>query len=122
MPLIRVTVADPGLPTTTQDELVDGLTRLAAQDLGRPPDRTVVIVDLVPPERYFVVGRPHDRAVGAHVAVGVTVCANSAEEKSRFIYDTYDLLRESLGAVPPFAGVALYEMGAARPRAPIGWA
>lgn len=42
--------------------------------------------------------------------MSITAGTNSAEEKAQFITGAYALLRETLGVLPPIAGVALYEL------------
>ncbi|MFI1968583.1 hypothetical protein BLA24_05870 [Streptomyces cinnamoneus] len=110
MPFIRVTVSDPGLVPATQQALADGLTALAVSALGKSAGRTTVHVLLTPPGRFFVAGRPMAECTGAHVEASITAGTNSADEKGRFITGAYELLRETLGVLPPVAGVALYEL------------
>ncbi|KIF75419.1 hypothetical protein QR77_19005 [Streptomyces sp. 150FB] len=110
MPFIRITVSDPELPAPTQQALADGLTALAVSALHKSADRTTVHINLVPVGRYFVAGRPPEGCTGAHVEVSITAGTNNAAEKASFIAEAYDLMRETLGALPPIAGVALYEL------------
>ncbi|MFF4405854.1 4-oxalocrotonate tautomerase family protein [Streptomyces sp. NPDC001262] len=110
MPFIRATISNPELDRATQESLAKGLTDLAVTALNKPLDRTTVHVNLVPAERYYVGGVPVDGVTGAHVEVSITAGTNSAAEKARFISETYELLRSTLGLLPPVAGVALYEM------------
>ncbi|NIH79129.1 tautomerase family protein [Amycolatopsis viridis] len=110
MPFIRATISDPQLAPELRSSLAKGLTDLAVTVLGKPLDRTTVHLNLVPADQYFVGGAPVGEATGAHVEVSITAGTNSADEKARFIRRTYDLLRDTLGLLPPVAGVALYEM------------
>ncbi|WP_171170728.1 4-oxalocrotonate tautomerase family protein [Streptomyces sp. I05A-00742] len=110
MPYIRVTVSGPALSPARRSALAEGLTALAVSALGKSAARTTVQVDPVPAGHYFVAGRPVTGATGAHVEVSITAGTNSADEKARFITETYALLRETLGVLPPVAGVALYEL------------
>ncbi|MCT9076612.1 tautomerase family protein [Streptomyces fulvoviolaceus] len=110
MPFIRATISDPHLDRATQETLAKGLTQLSVAVLDKPIERTSVHLNLVPAERYFVAGEPVGEATGAHVEVSITAGTNSADEKARFIRETYELLRTTLGLLPPVAGVALYEM------------
>lgn len=48
-------------------------------------------------------------ATGAHVEVSLTVGLSGAAEKAEFIARVYDLLGDTLGLLPPVAGVALAE-------------
>lgn len=110
MPYIRVTVSDPDLAPTRRYALAEGLTDLAVSALGKSAARTTVHVHPVPADHFFVAGRPVPEATGAHVEASITAGTNSAEEKARFLAGAYALLRETLGVLPPVAGVALYEL------------
>ncbi|MFJ9413575.1 4-oxalocrotonate tautomerase family protein [Streptomyces sp. NPDC101227] len=110
MPFIRVTVSDPDLSPARRQALAEGLTDLAVSALGKSAARTTVHVNPVPAEHFFIAGRPVLDATGAHVEVSITAGTNSADERARFISGAYALLRETLGVLPPVAGVALYEL------------
>lgn len=110
MPFIRVTVSDPDLAPARRNVLAQGLTDLAVSVLGKSAARTTVLVNPVPAEHYYVAGHPVREATGAHVEVSITAGTNNADEKARFIAGAYALLRETLGMLPPIAGVALYEL------------
>ncbi|MFE5995210.1 4-oxalocrotonate tautomerase family protein [Streptomyces sp. NPDC056453] len=110
MPFIRATISNPQLDRATQEALAKGLTDLAVATLNKPLERTTVHVNLVAADRYYVGGEPVSEATGAHVEVSITMGTNSADEKARFISQTYELLSSTLGLLPPVAGVALYEM------------
>ncbi|MFC3998388.1 4-oxalocrotonate tautomerase family protein [Nocardiopsis sediminis] len=110
MPFIRATISDPDLSPAAQKTLATGLTELAVTTLKKPLERTTVHLNLVPADRYYVGGELVTGATGAHVEVSITVGTNSADEKARFIAQTYELLRSTLGVLPSVAGVALYEM------------
>lgn len=109
MPYIRVTVTDADLPTATQRTLAEGLTGLAVSALGKSRARTIVHIDLVPPARYFVDGRPLTGGLDAHVEVSVTLGTNSAAEKAAFIAGADQLLTDVLGPLAR-CGVALHEL------------
>ncbi|MFF7230894.1 tautomerase family protein [Streptomyces sioyaensis] len=110
MPYIRVTVSDPDLAPARRHALAEGLTDLAVSALGKSAARTTVHVHPAPADHFFVAGRPVREATGAHVEVSITAGTNSADEKGQFITGAYALLRETLGVLPPIAGVALYEL------------
>ncbi|WP_433859278.1 tautomerase family protein [Streptomyces kronopolitis] len=110
MPYIRVTVSDPDLTPAHRRALAGGLTDLAVSALGKSAARTTVHVHPVPADHFFVAGRPVREATGAHVEASITAGTNSAEEKAQFLTGAYALLRETLGVLPPVAGVALYEL------------
>lgn len=58
MPYFRVTVTDPDLPADVQRALAEGLTRLAVSVLHKAGARTIVHINLVPADSYYVDGRP----------------------------------------------------------------
>ncbi|MFJ9127070.1 4-oxalocrotonate tautomerase family protein [Streptomyces sp. NPDC102340] len=110
MPYIRVTVTDPDLPAETRHTLAEGLTDLAVSALGKDRSRTIVQIDAVEPDTYYVDGRPlTGGARDAHVEVSITLGSNSAAEKATFIAQANELLTDTLGTLAR-AGVALHEL------------
>ncbi|WP_432178355.1 tautomerase family protein [Streptomyces sp. NBC_00063] len=109
MPFLRVTVTDTALPADAQRTLAEGLTGLAVSALRKSRARTVVHVDLVPADRYYVDGRPLVGGLDAHVEATVTVGTNSAAEKAAFIAEAGELLTKTLGPLAR-CGVALHEL------------
>ncbi|MEU8682573.1 tautomerase family protein [Streptomyces sp. NPDC048611] len=109
MPYFRVTVPDPDLPTDVQRALAEGLTRLAVTELGKSAARTVVHLNLVPPGRYYVDGKPLAGGRDAHVEGSLTAGTNSAAEKAAFLAAADTLLSDLLGPLPR-SGVALHEL------------
>lgn len=109
MPHFRVTVPDPHLPSHVQRSVAEGLTRLAVDVLRKSAARTTVHIELVPPQGYFVDGRPLAGQRDAHVQGSITAGTNSAAEKSAFIAAAGKLLSELLGPLPR-GGVALHEL------------
>ncbi|MWA15681.1 tautomerase family protein [Streptomyces sp. BA2] len=109
MPFIRVTVTDAALPTATRRTLAEGLTGLAVSALGKSRARTIVHIDVVPADGYFVDGKPLTGALDAHVEVSITLGTNSAAEKAAFIADAGQLLTDVLGPLAR-SGVALHEL------------
>ncbi|WP_329565870.1 tautomerase family protein [Streptomyces sp. NBC_01361] len=109
MPFIRVTVTDTALPAHAQRTLAEGLTGLAVSALRKSGARTIVHVDLVPADRYYVDGRPLTGGLDAHVEATITVGTNSAAEKAAFIAETGELMTKTLGPLAR-CGVALHEL------------
>ncbi|MFD3475281.1 4-oxalocrotonate tautomerase family protein [Streptomyces sp. NPDC058695] len=109
MPFIRVTVTDTALPAGIQRTLAEGLTGLAVSALRKSGARTIVHVDLVPADRYYVDGRPLTGGLDAHVEATVTIGTNSAAEKAAFIAEAGELLTKALGPLAR-CGVALHEL------------
>ncbi|MFD4629775.1 4-oxalocrotonate tautomerase family protein [Streptomyces sp. NPDC058284] len=112
MPHIRATVTDPELSADVQQSLAEGLTRLAVSALGKSAARTIVHLDLVPAERYYVAGKPLAGAEGArdaHLEVSITAGTNSAAEKAAFVSEANAFLSRLLGPLAR-GGVALHEL------------
>ncbi|MFE0189983.1 4-oxalocrotonate tautomerase family protein [Streptomyces sp. NPDC058989] len=109
MPYFRVTVTDPDLPTDVRRALAEGLTELAVSVLGKSAARTIVHVDTVPADSYFVAGRPLTGGRDAHVEASLTLGTNSAAQKAAFIARAGALLSDLLGPLAR-CGVALHEL------------
>ncbi|MFD0031644.1 tautomerase family protein [Streptomyces sp. NPDC055059] len=109
MPFIRVTVTDTALTADVLRTLAEGLTGLAVSALRKSGSRTIVHVDLVPADRYYVDGRPLTGGLDAHVEATVTAGTNSAAEKAAFIAEAGELLTKALGPLAR-CGVALHEL------------
>ncbi|MGW0538396.1 tautomerase family protein [Streptomyces sp. NPDC003032] len=112
MPHIRATVTDPDLPAAVRRALAEGLTGLAVSALGKSSARTIVHLDLVPADRYYVGGDPLTGAArDAHLEVSITAGTNSAAQKAAFITGAAALLTDLLGPLAR-GGVALHELHA----------
>ena len=103
MPFIRVIVTDTALPADIQRTLAEGLTGLAVSALRKSGARTIVHVDLVPADRYYVDGKPLTGDLDAHVEATVTIGTNSAAEKAAFIAEAGELLTKTSLARSPVA-------------------
>ncbi len=109
MPHIRVTIPDPHLPADIRRTLAEGLTRLAVSALHKSDARTIVHIELVPADSYFIGGKPLTSGRDAHIEASITAGTNSAEEKAAFIAGADELLSNVLGPLPR-SGVALHEL------------
>lgn len=110
MPHIRATVTGPDLPADLARGLAEGLTGLAVTALGKSAGRTIVHLDPVPADRYYVAGNPlADGARDVHLEVSITAGTNSAAEKAAFVSQAAAFLAELLGPLAR-AGVALHEL------------
>ena len=104
-----MTVTDPDLPADVQGAIAEGLTGLAVSALHKSAARTIVYINLVPADRYFIDGKPLTGDRDAHVEVSITAGTNSAAEKAEFIARAGELLSDILGPLPR-GGVALHEL------------
>ncbi|MFF8654427.1 tautomerase family protein [Streptomyces huasconensis] len=110
MPHIRATITGPDLPPDVRRTLAEGLTDLAVSALGKSGARTIVHLDLVPADRYYVGDRPLTGAArDAHLEVSITAGTNSAAEKAAFITEAHAFLSGLLGPLAR-GGVALHEL------------
>lgn len=109
MPFARFTIADTELAADVQATLAKDVTALLERDLLKEPEVTVVQVNLVPAERWFVAAERVE-GTGAHLEVSITAGTNTAAEKAAFIQHAYELLAEHLHPLPAAAYVALYEL------------
>ncbi|MEU7645822.1 tautomerase family protein [Streptomyces huasconensis] len=110
MPHIRATITGPDLPPDVRRTLAEGLTDLAVSALGKSGARTIVHLDLVPADRYYVGGEPLTGAArDAHLEVSITAGTNSAAEKAAFITEAHAFLSGLLGPLAR-GGVALHEL------------
>lgn len=110
MPFARITIADPDIAPDVQAALAADITALLEKDLLKEPEVTVVQVNLVPSERWFVAGVRPVSATGVHLEVSITVGTNTAQEKAAFIEHADEVLFRHLGPLPSAAYVALYEL------------
>ncbi len=85
-------------PQTAQrhEALAQALTRLTAQHLDKRAEVTAVMVDNLPPERWFVGGQSVTRAT-AFLEISVTQGTNTPAQKAAFIEATYAELQHQLG-------------------------
>ncbi|MET8686046.1 4-oxalocrotonate tautomerase family protein [Streptomyces sp. NPDC004732] len=110
MPHIRVTVTDPHLPADIGRALAEGLTGLAVTALGKSAERTIVHLDPVPADRYYVAGKPLAHSTrDVHLEVSITAGTNSAAQKAAFITGAAAFLADLLGPLAR-GGVALHEL------------
>ncbi|WP_330180291.1 hypothetical protein OHB26_28250 [Nocardia sp. NBC_01503] len=110
MPFVRITIADPDIAPDTQAALAADITGLLEKDLFKEPEVTVVHLNLVPADRWFVGATRPAQATGAHLEVSITLGTNTSQEKAAFIEHAYDVLNTHLGTLPGAAYVALYEL------------
>ncbi|RDI63101.1 tautomerase family protein [Nocardia pseudobrasiliensis] len=110
MPFARLTLADPGVSADVRTRFAAEITALLEKDLLKEPEVTVVQVNPVLPENWFIMGEHPERSTGVHLEVSITAGTNTAQEKSAFIAHAYQLLADLFGPLPAAAYVALYEL------------
>ncbi len=102
MPMITLQVAaepDDGLTA----RLVEAVTALTAEHLGKDPGVTAVAVEYVPPRRWFVAGRSTEALHRAafFLDVRITDGTNTKDEKARYVAEAFAALDRLLGGVHP---------------------
>ncbi|BAW06168.1 tautomerase family protein [Nocardia seriolae] len=110
MPFVRLTIADPDIAVDVRSALARDLSALLESGLGKEYEHTVVHIDLVPADRWYVAGVHPGEGTGAHLEVSITAGTNTPEEKAAFISDAHELLGRRLGVLPAAVYVALYEL------------
>lgn len=90
MPMITVQIAaDPD--ERLAREVVDTVTRLTAEILGKDPRVTAIAIDFVPPYLWFIAGKSaHDLGKAAFfVDVRISDGSNDKDEKARYVAATF---------------------------------
>jgi 4-oxalocrotonate tautomerase len=110
MPFIRLIIADPALSGDTRRSLAAEFTRLVDHELDKEPLDTVVQVTLVPPQSWFVGGRPTTGGTGVHCELSITAGTNTEAQKAEFLRRAHATIGSHLGVLPGAVYVALYEL------------
>ena len=133
MPYIHIRVASEYLSPHQIRQLSQGTTRLMNERLRKRPDLTVVTVETLPPERWFLAGAPIPTrghctrtarplrwlagasplptgACAAMAEIKITQGSNSAEEKAAFLADFHRLLGDCLGPLDTPAYVVIHDV------------
>jgi phenylpyruvate tautomerase PptA (4-oxalocrotonate tautomerase family) len=87
MPYIHIRIASESLPASQIQRLGTGTTRLMADILRKRPELTVVTVEALAPERWFLAGNPLPPAgaCAAMAEIRITQGSNRVEEKAAFL-------------------------------------
>jgi len=110
MPIINIKIAHPEGQT-----LIPKVAALAADltagILGKDPKLTAVVVDSVPPDRWFVAGRSLAELGQASFFLEVRVVdgTNTKDQKARYVAEVFRSFGELLGAVHPESYVHVVE-------------
>lgn len=133
MPYIHIRVASEYLSPFQIRRLGAGTTKLMAERLRKRPEVTVVTIETLQPERWFLAGaaiptRGHctrkaralrwlraasplaSGACAATAEIKITQGSNTAEEKAAFLADFHQLLRDSLGPLDTPAYAVIHEV------------
>ncbi|MGI5131246.1 tautomerase family protein [Pseudonocardia sp. CA-107938] len=110
MPFARLTIADPTVSPSVQQELVRSVGKLLVDVLHKEAEVVVTHVNLTSPQQWYVGGELVTGATGAHLEVSITAGTNSAEEKSAFVAQAYAALADALGVLADTVYVAIIEL------------
>lgn len=92
-------------------QLVPQLTALTCEVLEKRPEQTLLILDFVPHEQWFI----HNRSLVEHgrnafrLEVTVTDETNTKAQKARFHREAYVLLAELIGNLHPHSNVHIID-------------
>src|SRR5512141_1560830 len=102
MPMITLQLAGEPSGDLTR-RLVEAVTRLTAERLGKDPGVTAVAVQWVPRDQWFVAGTSTDQRgrPAFFLDVRITDGTNTKDEKARYVADAFAALDRLLGGVAP---------------------
>lgn len=111
MPTLQLKLT-PVLPAPAQAALAAELTQLTATVLGKRPEVTAVLVELVElVPQWFIGGVPVAQAT-AWLTISITAGTNTAAQKAAFIAAAHALLQRHLGTLAPASYVIVHELPA----------
>lgn len=113
MPTLVLKLAPLPEPSRCQ-ALASALTRITADTLGKRADVTAVLIEALPPTRWWVGGEPVVRAT-AMLEINITAGTNTEAEKSRFIEAAFAELQRQCApdaALEPASYVIVHELPA----------
>lgn len=109
MPFVRLTLNAPDLPQATVDELAGSITQLLAEDLDKLARITVMQVELVPEQSWFIGAKPVT-GVGGNMQVSLSSGINTDKEKAAFIDHAYAALGRILGPLAEIFYIEVHEI------------
>lgn len=109
MPFVRLTLNSPSLDPLVEKELATSITDLLAQDFGKNADITVVQINLVPAESWFIGSEPVE-GTGGHLEVSVSTGINTDIEKEALIAHAYAELERILGKLAQIFYIEVHEI------------
>lgn len=113
MPMLTVRIASQHRAGLVE-EVVAAIGDLTARVLRKDPSVTVIAVDLVARERWFVGAASLaelDKS-GFYVNISVTDGTNSKDEKGEFVSETFAIMQRILGDVHPSSYVLVSDVKA----------
>lgn len=113
MPGLRLTVSGDG-NTGLSDRLAAELTALTCSVLGKEPVKTMVLVQYVPREHWFIAGSSL-AAQGKNsfrLEVTITEETNTKSQKAEYHRQAFDLLSTLIGNVHPHSNVHIIDCAA----------
>ncbi|MDB5947360.1 MAG: hypothetical protein JWQ33_2386 [Ramlibacter sp.] len=113
MPTLKLTISPLQNPDRYAS-LARALTRITAQQLGKRPEVTAVVIEDLPQAQWFVAGRQVQRPA-ALLEISITQGTNTQHEKAAFIEAAFSELQQQLadgGALEEASYVIVRELPA----------
>ena len=95
MPTLQLKLSSP-VNEAGPGALAEELTRLSAELLGKREEVTAVMVDVLPPGRWYISGQPVSEPT-AWLEISITAGTNTEGQKAAFIHAAHTALRRALG-------------------------
>lgn len=113
MPFITIKITGKPLTQTEKVSLLNGLTDLSQQHLGKRREVTAAVLEEVPPTHWCIAGEPLPEATtSAYAEILITAGTNSDEEKAAMIRATTDRLAEILPGLATASYAVIRELPA----------
>ena len=110
MPMITLRYVTPAPKPGLDAALAAEASRLAAEELGKDPGVTAVLVEPAAPASWFVAGeRPAEKGLAAvWLDIKVTAGTNTVAETTRFVEAAFPAMERLLGTLHPESYVLVH--------------
>ncbi len=99
MPTLQLKISPP-VPDAVQDALAAELTALTAGLLGKRPEVTALMVEVLPAARWYI-GAAAEPGPTAWLEISITAGTNTAAQKAAFLEAAHAALQRHLGRQQP---------------------
>jgi 4-oxalocrotonate tautomerase len=110
VPTLNLRLAPP-VDAMRARALAGALTELTAEVLGKRREVTVVTVESLPPDHWFIDSNPASQAT-AQLQIHITSGTNTAEQKARFVEAAFALLQRHLAPQGALAAASYVQVHA----------
>jgi len=104
VPTLQLKISPP-VSATVQQALAGELTQLTAELLGKRPDVTALMIELLPATQWYI-GARAEPGPTAWLEISITAGTNTAQQKAAFIDAASAALQRHLGARQPLAAAS----------------